>query len=408
MSGYHILHIIRSADPVGGGPVEGVRQLTRVHAQDGHQSEVVTLDAAGAGWLQDFSVPCYGVGVRSHGYGFSPHFLPWLRLHRARFDAVFVHGLWQYSSLGTWCALRRTTTPYFVFPHGMLDPWFKRTYPLKHAKKWLYWPWADYRVLRDARGVLFTGEEERALARHSFWLYRGIERVVGFGTTDPVRPTVLPANAFLGRFPEATGRRCLLFLGRVHPKKGPDLLLRALARLLAQRPTLRAALCLVLAGPNDHEYGREIRKLVQQLGLDANVIWTGMITGDLKWGAFGVAEAFVLPSHQENFGVAVAEATACGVPVLISRRVGVWREIVGEQAGYVGDDTVTGTEELLKRWLDTSSTEWATMRVNARRCFTRHFDIRGTADRLIGLVRQASGSGPIGSAAGRRIGRGAI
>ena len=64
------------------------------------------------------------------------------------------------------------TPAYFVFTHGMLDPWFKRTYPLKHLKKWLYWPWAEYRVLRDAQAVLFTCEEERILARQSFWLYK--------------------------------------------------------------------------------------------------------------------------------------------------------------------------------------------------------------------------------------------
>ena len=108
-----------------------------------------------------------------------------MNLDRAQFDAVIVHGLWQYSSFGVWRALAGTDTPYFVFPHGMLDPWFKRTYPAKHFKKLLYWPWAEYRVLRDAAAVLFTSEEERRLARESFALYRAREVVVNYGTAAP-------------------------------------------------------------------------------------------------------------------------------------------------------------------------------------------------------------------------------
>ena len=81
------------------------------------------------------------------------------------FDAVIINGLWQYHSFGAWRALRGTATPYYVFPHGMLDPWFKRSFPLKHLKKWLYWPWAEYRVLRDARAVIFTCEAESSSRR---------------------------------------------------------------------------------------------------------------------------------------------------------------------------------------------------------------------------------------------------
>ncbi|MEB0151131.1 glycosyltransferase, partial [Pseudomonas sp. CCC2.2] len=83
---------------------------------------------------------------------------------------------------GTWRALAKKKIPYFIFTHGMLDPWFKKNYPLKHLKKWLYWTWGEYRVLRDAKAVLFTCEEEKILARQSFWLYKANEVVTAFGT----------------------------------------------------------------------------------------------------------------------------------------------------------------------------------------------------------------------------------
>jgi glycosyltransferase involved in cell wall biosynthesis len=239
---------------------------------------------------------------------------------------VIINGLWQYNGWGTIQALP-SGRPYFVFPHGMLDPWFKRTYPLKHLKKWLYWPWADYRVLRGARAVLFTSEEERRQARESFWLYRCNEQVVNYGTAGPAGDRESQRRLFQEKFPHLQGKRCLLFLGRVHVKKGPDLLFRALAQAREQLPkALTRDVHLVMAGPKDHAYGREMEDLACALGLSQMVTWTGMVTGDLKWGAFHSAEAFILPSHQENFGVAVAESLACGTPVLISKRVNIWRK----------------------------------------------------------------------------------
>lgn len=383
---HRILHVIRSVGATGGGPVEAIKLLASVHQRLGHDSEVVALDDPNDAAVQSFPFRCHAMVPSLTGYGYSSRLVPWLRANRSRYDVIFVHGLWQYGSFGVWRALHGTRTPYFVFPHGMLDPWFKRTYPLKHLKKWLYWPWAEYQVLRDARGVLFTCEEERRLARESFWLYRARERVVNCGTSPRSGDPAAQRAAFLARFPELTNRRCLLFLGRVHVKKGPDLLLRALREILTNRKRAETdAVQLVMAGPNDHDYGRAMVELARELGLADRVTWTGMLTGDLKWGAFHTAEAFVLPSHQENFGIAVAEALACGVPVLISNRVNIWREIEQDAGGLVEADDLAGTLRLLERWLATDRQAWSAMRRNALACFERRFNIEQTAEDLIRL-----------------------
>jgi glycosyltransferase involved in cell wall biosynthesis len=383
---YRILHVIHSANAAGGGPIEGVKLIISVHQQSGHESEVLTLDSPDDAAVKSFPVRCHAMGPGRGGYGYSARFVPWLRANQKRFHVVVVHGIWQYSSFGAWRALAGTSTPYFVFTHGMLDPWFKRTYPLKHVKKWLYWPWADYRVLRDAQGVCFTGEEERRLARKSFWLYRCREVVVGFGATDPSGDPQAQQQAFADRFPQTKGKRCLLFLGRVHVKKGPDLLLQAFARTLATRPDAREVR-LIMAGPYDHAFGQQMVGLAQSLGLNEHIIWTGLITGDVKWGAFRASDAFILPSHQENFGVAVAESLACGLPVLISNQVNIWREIEEGGAGFVEPDNLEGTERLLDRWLASDHYVWAAMRSNARSCFERRFDIKRTAENLLGAIQ---------------------
>ena len=377
-----ILHVIHSANPAGGGPIEGLKQLASQLLRLGHRVEVVSLDPPDAPWLADFPLPIHPLGPRWVSYGYTPRLIPWLRQHAPEFDVVVINGLWQFNSFGTWLALRRSGIPYCVFTHGMLDPWFRRHYPLKHLKKWLYWPWADYRVLRDASAVLFTSEEERLVSRQSFWLYRCRETVVNYGTAGPLGDPAAQREIFLEKFPALRGRRLLLFLGRVHEKKGCQSLLEAFQSVCASsHPDLH----LVIAGPADSAYGQQMRELATRLGLDSRVTWTGLLGGDLKWGAFHAAEAFILPSHQENFGISVAEALACGRPVLISDRVNIWREIEQDGAGLVEPDTTPGTVRLLERWGALDPAARARMSAAALACFRQRFEI-GNAARGLAAV----------------------
>jgi glycosyltransferase involved in cell wall biosynthesis len=381
---FRILHCIASVDPRKGGPIEGLKQLSAINQQQGHTVEVLSLDAPEDPWVQQCPLTCHAVGPAYVGnYQYSPRFVPWLQAHAHRFDAVIVNGIWQYHAFGTWRALHNTATPYFVFTHGMLDPWFKRTYPLKHLKKWLFWPWSEYRLLRDATAVMFTCEDERRLARQSFWLYQCDEYVVNYGTAAPPPDAARQQHAFARRFPELQGQRTLLFLGRVHEKKGTDLLFKAFAALRHRDPDRVRDVRIVMAGPADHAYGQRMQALASALRLQDHITWTGMLTGDEKWGAFRCADAFILPSHQENFGIAVAEALACGLPVLISNQVNIWREIQQEEGGFVDTDTQEGTERLIQRWLDTPPDTWQAMRRNAQRCFNQRFLIDRTAESFI-------------------------
>jgi len=370
-----VLHVIASLDPRRGGPTEGVRQIARASLEWGQRTTVVTLDPPGMPYHEGNPFQSVALGPGMLTYGYTPKLAPWLRAHAADFDAVIVDGIWQYSSFAVWRALHGGPVPYFVFTHGMLDPYFKRAYPLKHLKKSIYWALGEYRVLRDARAVLFTCEEERRLARESFRRYRVREEVVGYGTAEPVVDAAAAKRVFYAKYPQLQQRRVLLFLSRIHDKKGVDLLLEAYAVLAATDPAWH----LVLAGPCDEDLGRRLRGQAAGLGIEARVSWTGMLNGDEKWGALHAAEAFVLPSHQENFGIAVAEAMACGTPVLISDQVNIWREIELDDAGIVAADTLEGTHELLRRWSRLDAAARARMGENAVACFRRHFEIRRVA-----------------------------
>ena len=381
-----ILNCVHSLAPSIGGPLESVRQSTLVLTRRGHIVEVVSLDPPMNPWADEFPGIVYAVGPGQGTYGYAPRFVPWLKTRRAHYDAVVVHGIWQYGSFGVWRALHKTATPYFVFPHGMLDQWFNRTYPLKHLKKLLYWPWAEYRVLRDAAAVLFTTEQERLLARESFRLYRCHEVVVNFGTAAPEVDWHSAREDFFNAFPPLRNKNFLLFLGRLHEKKGCEELIRAFAAFRSASPP-EEGVQLVLAGPcADQNYLQRLKRLTSELfpaGDALPVTFTGMLTGKPKWGAFTAAEAFILPSHQENFGIAVVEALACGIPVLISNQVNIWREIVADGCGYAESDDLAGTHRLLERWQATSPAERAQMRARARACFARRFEIDHAVDSFL-------------------------
>lgn len=379
-----VLDVVGTLDPAAGGIAEGVRQIALQQRAAGHCHEVLTLDAPRAPWLQGFPVPVHALGPTSLGtYAYTPALRPWLQARAPAYDAVVVQGLWQYPGLAVRRALAGSGVPYYVFPHGMLDPWFRRAYPAKHLKKWLYWPWAEYRVLRDARAVLFTAEEEALLAPQSFTLYRARARVVGYGIAPEAGDAAVGAEPFWRAFPSLRGSRVLLFMGRLHPKKGCDLLIDAFAAHASAHPGLR----LVLAGPDAVGWRATLERRAAALRVDDRVCFAGMLAGTLKQSALQAAEALVLPSHQENFGVVVAEALAAGLPVLLSRRVNVWREVVQAGAGLADDDDLPGTTALLAQWLALPRSGQHAMRARARPCFDANFHVAAVARRLSAVLR---------------------
>ena len=380
-----ILRVISTMNPRVGGPVAGLRAITPILLQHGHSTEFLTTDSPDDLPAELDGCPIHRIGPGKGGYEYTSNLVPWLTANHARFDAVIVHGLWQYLGRAVRIALKGTTTPYYVFPHGMLDPWFSRAYPIKHLKKWLYWQATERFVLRDARAVLFTCEQERLLAATSFRPYECREMVVSYGAARPIFDLPRSKSEFRKKHPTLGQDPYFLFLGRIHPKKGLRLLIKAYAELYHERHGKIPR--LVIAGPCESPaYQDSLKKLSGHCGVDHAIQWIGLLQGELKWGALGGAEALVLPSHQENFGIVIAEALAVGRPVLISTQVNIWREIVRDQAGFAAADTIKGTTELLRSWLSLSGEKQAAMSAAAIRCFNQNFEIAAVARSLAGAL----------------------
>ena len=150
-------------------------------------------------------------------------------------------------------------------------------------------------------------------------------------------------------------------------------------------------MALVMAGPDQVGWQRRLQQRIARLDLSPRIVFTGMLEGEMKQGALAAADAFILPSHQENFGMSVVEALAAGLPVLISNRVNIWREIDTDGAGYVETDDLAGTTRLIERWMQTPPEQREAMRSNSRQCFARRFQIDRAVDSLMGILKQGHG-----------------
>lgn len=369
-----ILHILPDLNPLSGGITSYVAALVQEQSAQGDEPHVLTLDQGGPTASLPASIPLTALPAWKIHYRYSPALRPWLRQHAESFDHVILHGLWQYHCSGAATELRRLGIPYTVFPHGMLDPWFKRAW-LKHLKKWLYWPWTDFRTLAQAHAVAFTTVAERDKAGKSFWLYAARGAIAPLGIAEPQLPG---SDLFLEKFPETKNRRLILFLSRIHVKKGPDLLLKSFAETLSDDPAFH----LVLAGPCEKNYRAELDALAESLHLQNRITWTGMLEGDLKWSALQAGELFVLPSHGENFGMAVVEALAASRPVIITNKVDLHPTISDESCGFICEDTPESLSTSLTRWRESNDSTRRALSLAARSCFEKNFTLSHSAKNL--------------------------
>jgi glycosyltransferase involved in cell wall biosynthesis len=371
-----LLHLICTTSSESGGPIEVISRTSEVLLRKNFEITIASLESSEE--ISDRGFPCAHIALgRGFGkYRYDPGFTRWIKQNASRFDAAIIHGIWNYASFGAWRALRRLDIPYFVFIHGMMDPWFRQANPLKHFAKQIYWFLIEGRVLRDARRILFTCEEEMLRARAVFQGHVYEEQVIHIGTAAPSRDVSAQRATFHSTFPFLKNKRFSLFLGRIHPKKGCDMLLRAFAECLEDLPEDKD---LVFAGPDQIGWKEELERLSTELDISERVHWTGMLSGDLKWGALHLADSLILPSHQENFGFVVAEAMACGTPVLVSDKINIWHEIVESESGFVEADSLEGTIRLLRRFEALSPESRAQMSRKAKIGFGRFFDIESTA-----------------------------
>lgn len=381
-----ILRVIASMDPINGGPCQGIRNSIPAQKLLGVTNEVVCFDSSKAKFLQEDNFTIHALGPAVGPYAYCAALAKWLKSHLQSYNIVVIHGLWLYNSYGTfriWKLLKEQNNivpDLYVMPHGMLDPYFQKAKSrrLKAIRNWIFWKVIENKVINESNGLLFTCEQELLLARETFSPYNPVKEInIGYGVPLPPSFKLAHQNSFQERCGALNGKPYFLFLSRIHPKKGVDILIKAYLRL---RKKYKDIPHLVIAGPGkETPYGKKL----QTLGKGSSIHFPGMLRDSAKWGAFYGCEAFILTSHQENFGIALVEAMACEKPVLISDQVNIFREIKKGDAGIICTDTEEGVYEMLCRWISFSENEKAVMGTNSRTIYNKHYSIEEAASKMV-------------------------
>lgn len=346
-----VLHVIPAIASRYGGPSFAIRALCKAQSHlDGMEPEIATTDADGpngrihAEEVSDLCPVHLFPKTWSERWKYSRHLGRWLRANVSRFDIVHIHAVWSYSTRAAANAALQCKVPYIVRPAGMLSEW---SFSHRSLMKSLFWRFGERECLVHATGFHATSEQEAEEIRrlipgsHVSVIQNGVSEDAWQSETD-----IKQVRSQLG-IPD-DGAPVILFLSRLHPKKGViDLLLPAFASLSVP------ARLVIAGGADEHapEYAQEVNRSIERLNLKDRVIVTGAIPPDRRWSLLDAADVFILPSHSENFGIVVAEAMARGRAVIVTDAVQSFVHVQASQGGIVVPVTVEAVRDALERIL---------------------------------------------------------
>jgi len=347
-----ILHVIANLAPRYGGPAKACFEMARAVAGLGHSVSIYTTNQDGPGELNvPLNQPVFKDGVEIRYFpvqhprflGFSVPLALALRKTIREYDIVHIHSLYLFHNMVAAHYCRKNNVPYLIRPHGTLDPFLYKRHRLRKSVMEVLF---EHRNLKCAASIHFTTEEEKKLAEPYIFQTLGI--VVPHGLDLSEYENLPKQGTFRSRHPETRGKKIILFFGRLNFKKGLDILAWAFGQVAKKRDDI----CLVLAGPDNEGFGDKVRLWLNKEGVLNHAVFTDMLLGKDKLAILQDADMFVLPSYSENFGISVIEAMACGLPVVISDKVNIWREVEESRAGKVAPCDADRFAEIILELLD--------------------------------------------------------
>ncbi len=376
-----ILHVIPSMSQSQGGPSYAMPLMAAALAQEGVHVDIVTTDDDGKS-LHRTDVPL-GIPIEKDGYHVI-HFskqtefyktslplLQWLRANVRGYDLVHIHALFSFSSMAAMVAAREHGIPYVIRPLGVLNAWGMTQ--RRRFSKQASFALLDKPLINGAAAMHYTSAQERDDAARLHLAPR--PEIVPLGVDLRGFNTMPDGTEFVARFPELKDKPFVLFLSRIDPKKGLDLLIPAFASSTASRTTM-----LVIAGGGDAAYAAKLRTAVAQAGLTDRVVWTGHLAGSLKLSALSAAALFVLPSHSENFGIALLEAMAAGCACISSPEVALAQDVAEDDAVEIVPRSIEDWSRALDRLME-DAPQRAKLAANARKIAHQRYSLQamGTA-----------------------------
>ena len=330
-----VLHVAPSLAPEWGGPTAVIAGLTEALVKKGIKISVFAPSENGSGRCIKNN---NGVDVKLFGKSFfskfwtsySSHLLKALKNEASGFDLIHIHELWHHPHFAAYKAAKYLNKPFVVTVHGMLEPWCLNH---KALKKKLYSALIQKKILREAAALHAITEEE--VENIGNYVDNDNIFLISNGINIEEFESLPDKGSFEDFYPEIKGKKILLFLGRLHTKKGLDILVKSFGSILKGRNDVH----LVIAGPDSNGYKSKIVEMLKKYNGINNTTFTGMLTGSNKLAAFSRADIYVLSSYSEGFSISILEAMACGLPVVITKQCN-FPEVERVGAGKVIDTDV--------------------------------------------------------------------
>lgn len=381
-----IVHFIESLEVKRGGPVRAVTDLCAGLSARGHRvtllASPVGLPVAASGSDRVDGPTIIGLnGLKNTAFPMGADAKRIAAAAIADADVVHVHGVWSLCNVSMASLAREARVPYIISLRGMLDDW---SMDQKRIKKRLFMAAVGHRFLHSAAVVHCTAEGE--FTQSNKWFPPENGRVVSnLLNLNPFRNAPGPAAA-LARFPAIAGPRPrVLFLSRIHYKKGVEVLIDAGALLKARG----VEATYVIAGPSDAAYLNRLKERIRAGGIEDCTVFTGLVDGDLKISLYQACELFALPTSQENFGFVFPEALASGTPVITTKGVDIWPELLESGASSIVDRTPEAFANEIQRILQNEPARRA-MSDKAKPFVFKAFDESALLDRYEAMYRSAA------------------
>jgi glycosyltransferase involved in cell wall biosynthesis len=326
-----ILHIIPDLSAKTGGPVAALKSMSSSQVELGHEVSIITTDYDLDKNIEIKNVKILYFNCNIGAIRYSRSLKKYLKDNIVEFDIVHIHTIWQYPTFIAGKICKKYNIPYILRPCGMLDKW---SFKQKKLKKTVYYNLIEKKTIKNASAIHCTSKlEEKESAKH---LINSIIFII------PLSINISPKLK-----QKTISKPYILYLSRLHYKKQPDLLIKSFSKIINDYPKYQ----LVFAGPCENTYMQKLLNLIRIHKLEENVILKGMVVGKNKENLLANADIFVLPSHHENFGIAVAEAMGAGLPVIVGEKVALSDDIIKHNAGLVvkltGGDIAKAMKELL-------------------------------------------------------------
>ena len=358
-------------DPKLGGPPDGVRTLIESFNKIGIKSGLAVIDCPTSPWLQNINAEI--LAVRGFGkYKFSINFLVKLNKFVKNFDVIIIHGVWQFHSVAASIICLKQKSPYFQYLHGALDKWFREEYIVKHFKKVIYFQLIEKKILKNSNGILYTSDGEIASQDKGFKIENSNKLNVGFSKNYLNQKKILSRKNLEKIIPAIKNKTVILFLSRIHKKKGIDLLIKAIHRIDKVNNRILDDYVFLIVGPCGDFIKLDI--FVEQYNLGKLIVRIDWVEDKIKWSLLKHSDLLCLPSYSENWGAVVVESIMCGTPVLISNRVNIYKDIDDGNCGLICDPNVSSVASTLLYWMKSDKLFKKSLEENCEKTFFHRYD----------------------------------